>query len=412
MAEVRRNTAMRTAGVAKVAVAGTSRGKFGNDITNTVVAPNGGAGQQQQAKKRKERELEPKVATRATSNATSQNENPNKKARPTATATTTAVTHTTAPQIAAPPPTSRPQDLLPTPQLFDELMADDDVEDIDAEDGNAVHFVPEYVQDIFRYLRKKEVVDQPSSTYMLRHFEITEGNRTVLVNWMVEVHLDIKTLAESLFLSVSILDRYLQKTPNLPRSRMQLAGITSIFIAGKYEETLTPTLDEYVYFTDNVYTAEQILEMENEMLEKLEWNLSVPIPPHFLRRYSKAAKSDSRLHTLSKYLLELTLPEYGMLAFLPSQIAAAAVFIARKMSGHAPYWTPTLAYYTGYTEEDLRPCAKCLIFVLKKEAERYSRNDGEVSPVTKKYSEQRFYSIAPVALARVSRNAARVAGQK
>ncbi len=221
-----------------------------------------------------------------TTTATNQNENPNKKARPTATATATG------PAPAAAPAPVRHQEMpVPDANLEDELMVDGDVEDIDAEDFNAVHFVPEYVQDIMRYLRKKEVVDQPSSTYMSRHFEITEANRVVLVNWMVEVHLDIKSLAESLFLSVSLLDRYLQKTPNLPRSRMQLAGITAIFVAGKYEETLTPTLDEYVYFTDNIYSAEQILEMENEMLEKVEWNLSVPIPPQFLRRYSKGRTS-------------------------------------------------------------------------------------------------------------------------
>jgi hypothetical protein len=109
----------------------------------------------------------------------------------------------------------------------------------------------------------------------------------VLVSWMVEVHLEIRSFTESLFLSVSILDRYLEKTPNLPRSRLQLAGITAIFVAGKYEETLTPSVTDYVYYTDNIYTVEELLQMENEMLEAIEWNLSVPIAPQFLRRYSK-----------------------------------------------------------------------------------------------------------------------------
>jgi hypothetical protein len=62
MADVmRRNGAVRVGAVAKVAAAGTTRGRFGNDITNTVVAPNaGGAQQQQPAKKRKERATEAK----------------------------------------------------------------------------------------------------------------------------------------------------------------------------------------------------------------------------------------------------------------------------------------------------------------------------------------------------------------
>lgn len=162
-----------------------------------------------------------------------------------------------------------------------------DVEDIDSEDCEAVHFAPEYVQDIMGYLRKKEIMDQPSHTYMSLHFDITAENRVVLVNWMVEVHMEIRSLAESLFLSVSILDRYLQKTPNLPRSRLQLAGITAIFVAGKYEETHTPSVTDYVYFTDDIYTVSELLQMENEMLAAIEWNVSVAIAPLFLRRYSK-----------------------------------------------------------------------------------------------------------------------------
>ncbi len=43
-------------------------------------------------------------------------------------------------------------------------------------------------------------------------------------------------------------------------------------------------------------------------------------------------------HTLSKYLTELSMPEYTMLRFSPSTIAAAAVFLARKMTGKSPTW--------------------------------------------------------------------------
>lgn len=52
----------------------------------------------------------------------------------------------------------------------------------------------------------------------------------------------------------------------------------------------------------------------------------------------QAAKSDSVTHTLSKYLTELSIPEYSMLHFPPSMIAAAAVYLARKMTNKAPVW--------------------------------------------------------------------------
>lgn len=48
-------------------------------------------------------------------------------------------------------------------------------------------------------------------------------------------------------------------------------------------------------------------------------------------------------HTLSKYLTELSMPEYGMLRFTPSMVAASAVYLARKMMASSPAWVHSLA---------------------------------------------------------------------
>jgi cyclin B len=58
--------------------------------------------------------------------------------------------------------------------------------------------------------------------------------------------------------------------------------------------------------------------------------------------FAQAAKSDARTHTLSKYLTELSMPEFAMLRFSPSTIAAAAVYLARKMTGKSPTWVREL----------------------------------------------------------------------
>ena len=39
--------------------------------------------------------------------------------------------------------------------------------------------------------------------------DINESMRAILVDWMVDVHLKFKLLAETLFLTVNIIDRYL-----------------------------------------------------------------------------------------------------------------------------------------------------------------------------------------------------------
>ena len=58
---------------------------------------------------------------------------------------------------------------------------------------------------------------------------------------------------------------------------------------------------------------------------------------------------------LAAYVLELSLPEYSALAWLPSVTAAAAVLLARyTCAANVPVlrgllaWNPTLEHYCGY----------------------------------------------------------------
>ena len=37
------------------------------------------------------------------------------------------------------------------------------------------------------------------------------------------------------------------------------------------------------------------------------------------------------MHTMAKFLMEICLPDYSMLEYLPSQIAAAALYISNKL---------------------------------------------------------------------------------
>jgi hypothetical protein len=46
---------------------------------------------------------------------------------------------------------------------------------------------------------------------MKRQTEINEKMRAILIDWLIEVHLKFKLLPETLFLSVSIIDRYLER---------------------------------------------------------------------------------------------------------------------------------------------------------------------------------------------------------
>lgn len=47
--------------------------------------------------------------------------------------------------------------------------------------------------------------------YMTRYTEINDKMRAILVDWLIEVHYKFKLLPETLFITVKVIDRFLEK---------------------------------------------------------------------------------------------------------------------------------------------------------------------------------------------------------
>lgn len=47
--------------------------------------------------------------------------------------------------------------------------------------------------------------------YLRRQTDITEKMRAILLDWLVEVHLKFKLMPETLYLTVNLIDRYLER---------------------------------------------------------------------------------------------------------------------------------------------------------------------------------------------------------
>lgn len=92
--------------------------------------------------------------------------------------------------------------------------------------------------------------------------------RGILVDWIIEVHLKFKLLPETLFLTVSLIDRYLEHT-QIMRTKLQLVAVSAMLITSKYEEIYAPEVRDFVFITDNAYTREEILQMEMSILTTL-----------------------------------------------------------------------------------------------------------------------------------------------
>lgn len=154
--------------------------------------------------------------------------------------------------------------------------------------------------------------------------------RSVLMDWLVQVHGRFSLLPETLFLCVNYIDRFLScKIVSL--GKLQLVGATAIFIAAKYEEINCPSVQEVVYMVDGGYTIDEILKAERFMLSMLQFELGWPGPMSFLRRISKADDYDLETRTLAKYFLEITIMDERFVGSPPSFVAAGAHCLARMM---------------------------------------------------------------------------------
>ncbi|KAG6679051.1 hypothetical protein I3842_14G111400 [Carya illinoinensis] len=237
----------------------------------------------------------------------------------------------------------------------------DPVENIDVSDVDNELAVVEYVDDMYNFYKHAEDSSKVYD-YMATQPDINAKMRSILVDWLIEVHRKFELMPETLYLTINIVDRFLS-VKSVSRRELQLVGISSMLIASKYEEIWAPEVNDFVCISDNAYIREQILVKEKTILEKLEWLLTVPTPYVFLVRYIKASiPSDKEMENTVFFLAELGLMHYpAVTAYCPSNIAASAVYAARCTLGRIPFWTRTLEQHTGYSEDQLKDCAELLV---------------------------------------------------
>ncbi|XP_061165183.1 G2/mitotic-specific cyclin-A-like [Saccostrea echinata] len=216
--------------------------------------------------------------------------------------------------------------------------------------------VPEYAKEIYSYLREAELKNRPKPGYMKKQQDITNSMRSILVDWMVEVSEEYKLHRETLFLAVNYIDRFLSQM-SVQRSKLQLVGAASMFLASKYEEIYPPDVGEFSYITDDTYTKKQVLRMESLVLKVLSFDVAVPTTNWFCDNLLKECDADEKTRALAMFLAELTLVDADIyLKYLPSVIASSAVFLARYALGQEA-WPVSLSQSSQY---EIGQFASCL----------------------------------------------------
>jgi G2/mitotic-specific cyclin-B, other len=88
-------------------------------------------------------------------------------------------------------------------------------------------------------MRNEELKYIVRPSFMDSQQDVNEKMRAILIDWLVEVHLKFKLVPETLYLTVNLIDRYLERV-EVMRDKLQLVGVTAMLIASKYEEIYAP----------------------------------------------------------------------------------------------------------------------------------------------------------------------------
>ncbi|XP_031102495.1 cyclin-A2-1-like [Ipomoea triloba] len=251
-----------------------------------------------------------------------------------------------------------------------------------------------YAPDIYTNLHAMELDRRLSSCFMERiQRDITKGMRGILIDWLVEVSEEYRLVPDTLYLTVNLIDRFLSEN-YIEKQKLQLLGVTCMLIACKYEEICAPRAEEFCLITDNTYTKEQVVKMESCVLNLLGFRLSIPTTKKFLRRFIQAAQASYEvpsveLEFMANYLAELTLIDYSFLKFLPSLIAASAVFLAQWTLDQSKHpWNPTLEHYTRYKASELKTTVSALQDL------QLNANQCSLKAICEKYKQPKFKCVA------------------
>ncbi|XP_076917165.1 G2/mitotic-specific cyclin C13-1-like [Bidens hawaiensis] len=252
-----------------------------------------------------------------------------------------------------------------------------------------------YVSDIFDYLHNMEMEGKrrPMADYIEKvQKDVTVNMRSVLIDWLVEVAEEYKLLPDTLYLTISYIDRFLSSNV-LNRQRLQLLGVSSMLIASKYEEISPPHTEDFCYITDNTYTKQEVVKMEADVLKTLKFEMGNPTVRTFLRWFQIGQEDynepNLQLEFLSYYLAELSLLEYNCIKFLPSLVAASVTFLSRfTLEPNSHPWNSALEKLSGYKPSYLKECVQILHDL------QSSRRAGNLVAIREKYNQHKFKCVS------------------
>lgn len=176
------------------------------------------------------------------------------------------------------------------------------------------------------------------------HTRFSQGDRSILINWMLEVcnepinwNVERQGTVSSCmgtdvyFLAVSLYDRYASRNDITPENS-QLIGTTCMWIATKFFDWGVDYDAQYMtQVTAGACNTKQLRMQEVQILKALNWELQVPTPADHMQRMLDANQHPG-VAARSLYFLEMYSMAAEYVTHKPRDLAAACIVLGCKPS--------------------------------------------------------------------------------
>jgi len=208
-----------------------------------------------------------------------------------------------------------------------------------------------------------------------------------VVDWILSVCQRLKFKRQTLYLAISLFDRYTElKTPSL--EQLGILSLTSLFIAYKHEEIayLYQEVLSLTHYQGAKVTKQAVYECELDILVSLGWRLNYHGAMGFLDVLARGMHLSPQAYHFAQYIVEALLFTGQAYRYQSSLVASAVLYLILKVFKQQD-WSLDLTTHSMYTEQDVSRAAEQIINSLKGE---WDRLDTRTRCLNKKFSHEYF----------------------
>ena len=185
------------------------------------------------------------------------------------------------------------------------------------------------------------------------HLDINDIHRTILVDWLINVHLYFKLSDECLYLSIKLIDIFLARTTNFTKNKLQLLGICSLQIASKYIEQIHPSINDLSDLCDKCYEKKDIIAFEKYLLQVNDYIIEQDQVLNYYDLLCLILKFNIKYYYFGKMLLDLILLDIDFYKYQKNTIVFSICYIILCNYKMINSMTDNIDTFINFCEKDI-----------------------------------------------------------